>query len=354
MAAITPPSLVTFGSLGPLPTEDQVLRLQREFSEKSSLFKPLVDTIHNLDSLWAKLLDQDPKLNAIDGRGAIQKLEGILTGAIKEPIHDDLRNIIIVPMTVLLHVTQYISFIEHSRTVDHSSVLQNVTCKGGIQGLCAGLLSAQTVASAASVGDIIALWCTSITLAFCIGAYVDVNQVDEGGQAASVTGFVHFEPPAAMAHIQKILSTYEDVYIAAIRDEQDLILTAPAAAAMSIRQDLALHGASFHEFDLPGRYHTPIHREVPPKIITACDGLLDPRFGRTELVRSNTDGHVISHQNAVAEVLEAILARSVNWVKTFRTSAQFVDTASEDSYILSVGGDSIIKSVTETHHIVRI
>jgi malonyl CoA-acyl carrier protein transacylase len=93
---------------------------------------------------------------------------------------------------------------------------------------------------------------------------------------------------------------------------------------------------------------------VPPKIIKACEGLLDPRFGDRELVRSNVDGRIIPRQNAVRDVLEAILARSVNWVQTLATAAQSVDETSERSFILSVGGDSITESVTKTHHIVRV
>ncbi|KAI0529772.1 hypothetical protein GGR58DRAFT_509201 [Xylaria digitata] len=62
---------------------------------------------------------------------------------------------------------------------------------------------------------------------------------------------------------------------------------------------------------------------MPPKIIKACKGLLDPRFSGRELIRSNVD-------------------------------AQSVNETSEDSFIFSVGKDSITESVTKSHHIVRV
>jgi hypothetical protein len=207
----TLPSLITFGSLGPLPTQVQILQLQEEFHRKASLFRPLIETVRHLDSLWAKMIDQDPALNVIDGRGAIKKLEGVLSGTVNEHIHDDMRNIFIVPMTVLLHVVQYLSFIEHSGVANHNSVLENVAVKGGVQGLCAGLLSAQTVASATTIEDIVALWCTSLRLAFCIGAYVDINQVGNDGHAESATGFVNWKVPVTLEDIQNVLQKYQNV-----------------------------------------------------------------------------------------------------------------------------------------------
>ncbi|KAI0856846.1 hypothetical protein F4860DRAFT_491443 [Xylaria cubensis] len=348
----TLPSLLTFGSLGPLPTEEQVLQLQEEFQRRGSLFRPIVKTVHDLDSVWAKLTNQDPALSAIDGKSAIEKLEGILSGTVKEHIHDDMRNTIIAPMTILLQVAQYLSFVSGSGDPIHDSVLKSVAPKGGVQGLCVGLLSAQTVASATTVEDVVPVWCTSVILAFCIGAYVDLEIASSNGNAASVTGFLHFEPPTTREDIHNVLKDYKNIYIPAYRDEQDMILNAPIEVVSKLREDLSQHGATFHEFDLPGKYHTPIHAHAPPKIIKACEGLLDPRFGRSELVRSNVDGQIIPRQDAVRDVLEAILARRANWVKAFGEAAQSVDAASE--HILAVGGDSILQSVKNTHNIVRV
>ncbi|KAJ8123635.1 hypothetical protein ONZ43_g462 [Nemania bipapillata] len=208
---MTLPSLITFGSLTPLPTQDQILQLQEEFRHKASLFRPIVEAVYDLDTLWAKLTDEDPSLKIIDGRAAIQKLKGLLSSTVNEHIRDDRRNILVVPITILLHVVQYLSFVENSQGVDQNSILENVASGGGVQGLCAGLLTAQVVSSAATIEDIVTLSCTSLRLAFCIGAYVDTDQVSSDGNIKSATLAVRWKAPYTLEDIQKILLNYRDV-----------------------------------------------------------------------------------------------------------------------------------------------
>jgi hypothetical protein len=205
------PSLITFGSLTPLPTQHQVLQLQAEFHQKASLFRPLIEALRDLDSLWNKMMEKDPALNVIDGTAAVRKLEGLMLGTTIEHTYDERRNIIVVPLTILAHVAQYLSFVEQSGIADHNSVLEKVAAGGGIQGLCAGLLSAQALASADTVEDVITLSCTSLRLAFCIGAYVDANQVSNEGDAESATLAVRWKAPARLEDVQKILSNHPNV-----------------------------------------------------------------------------------------------------------------------------------------------
>ncbi|KAI0100947.1 hypothetical protein GGR51DRAFT_530672 [Nemania sp. FL0031] len=350
----TLPSLITFGSLTPLPTQVQILQLQEEFHRKAVLFRPLIEALHDLNSLWTEMTDQDPTLNIIDGRVAVKQLEELLSGTAKEHIYHERRNILVVPLTILTHVAQYLGFIEFSEVASHNYVLESVAARGGVQGLCAGLLSAQAVASATTVEDVVALSCTSLRLAFCIGAYVDTNQTSNNGNAESVTLAIRWKAPAKLEDVQKILLNHPNTYIAAVRDERDITITTPAEGAMMLRQNLSDNSISFLEIGLNGRYHTKIHANIPSRIIKACEGRLDPRFGNRELVRSNFDGQIIIRYDAIRNVLDSILVQPVNWYLTISTSAQSIGKASEDSFILSIGGDTTTNSIKETHRIVRI
>ncbi|KAI1427472.1 hypothetical protein F5Y12DRAFT_712008 [Xylaria sp. FL1777] len=100
----TLPSLITFGSLTPLPSQDQILQLQEEFHKKGILFEPLIKAVRNLDSLWTKTRDQDPVLSVIDGKAAVRKLEGLLSGKVNEQISVERHNVLIVPVTILNHL----------------------------------------------------------------------------------------------------------------------------------------------------------------------------------------------------------------------------------------------------------
>ncbi|KAI1294396.1 hypothetical protein F5Y03DRAFT_372919, partial [Xylaria venustula] len=352
MAAL--PSLITFGSLTPLPSQNQIVQLHREFHRQASLFKPLLEATLDLDSLWTEMTDHDPSLDVINGRAAVRKLVGLLSGTVNDPISDERRNILVVPLTILNHVVQYMSFLENSGVSEHNSVLENVAHRGGVQGLCAGMLSAQAVASAVTAEDVIALSCTSLRLAFCIGAYVDVDQVSSSGNAESATMAVRWRDARKLEDIKKILLSHQNTYIAAIRDERDTTITTPVERAAALQEDLSRNNIAFIQIGVNGRYHTDRHVDVPPKIMKACEGRLDPRFGNQEIVRSNFDSQIITRSHAVRKVLESILIQPVSWYQTIDKSAQCIGEASGRSFILSIGGDTTTESMKETHHIVRI
>ncbi|KAI0414324.1 hypothetical protein F5X98DRAFT_390043 [Xylaria grammica] len=225
----TLPSMITFGSLTPLPSQDQILALHGEFRRKTSLLRPLIEAVRDLPLLWAKMTDQNPALGVLNGEAAIMKSEGLVSGPANEHILDEKHNILI-----------------HSEILNHNSVLENVVAMGGVQGLCAGLLSAQAVASAQTVEDVVALSCTSLRLAFCFGAYVDANQVSiNGGNDESVTLAVRWDQPKTLEDVKKILLNHPKVYLAAVRDERDITIPAPAEAATTPRDDLSQNGLSF-------------------------------------------------------------------------------------------------------------
>ncbi|KAI0432332.1 hypothetical protein F5Y09DRAFT_153540 [Xylaria sp. FL1042] len=350
----TLPSLITFGSLTPLPSQDQILQLKGEFHRKASLLQPLMEAVRDLDSLWTEMTAQDPALEDIDGKSTVRKLEGLLSGTVNEDISDERHNIWIVPITILNHVMQYLSFIDHIGVASHSCVMENVAANGGVQGLCAGLLSAQAVSSAMTVEDIVALSCTSLRLAFCIGAYVDADQISIDGNDKSITLAIRWRDTRTLGDIQKILRNQQNTYIAATRDERDLTITAPAEMATVLRENLLRNDIAFLEIGLNGRYHTGRHANIPARIIRACEGRLDLRFGNRELVRSNFDGQIIPHYDAVRSILNSILVQPVSWYQTISTSAQSISKVPENSYILSIGGDTTTQSMRETQHIVRV
>ncbi|KAI0912704.1 hypothetical protein F4823DRAFT_633075 [Ustulina deusta] len=259
-----------------------------------------------------------------------------------------------MPITILAQIVQYLSFLEHSEVAHHNSVLESIAAGGGVQGLCAGLLSAHAVASATTTEDVVAVSCTSLRLAFCVGAYVDADQVSNDGNAEATSLAVRWKEPTTLEDIQEVLLNHQNTYIAVTRDERDVTITTPTVTAAMLQQNLSRLGVSFLDIGLSGRYHTSIHADVPLKIIEACQGRLDPRFGSQELVRSNFDGQLIPSHGAVRNVLESILVHHANWYLTISTSAQSLSKTPGHSFVLSIGGDTSTQSITKAHQIIRI
>lgn len=181
MSTTALPSLAIFGSLTRWPAQEHILQLQQEFGRRALLFRPLGEAARDLEALWYRLTDQDEALMAVEGRTAARTLAALFSDTpYDEPLCDEGRNVLLLPFAVLSQVAQYLGYLERSRFENsHESVLKStIAAGGGIQGFCAGLLSAQAVASATSLEDVVALSCTSLRLAFCAGAYVDSAQVN--------------------------------------------------------------------------------------------------------------------------------------------------------------------------------
>jgi len=205
------PSLVAFGSLATWPAADQLQQLSKALRQQPEL-SPLVTAIRDLASLWKALLDTDPDLDKVPGQVATAQLaKWIDTGEVAK-IDDPQPNIMTMPMTIIAHIAQYFKYLQQrDETISHSSMLESVTAGGGVQGFCSGLLSALAVASARDEGEIGLASATSIRLAFCVGAYVDLDGRRDQGSFDTSSLAIRWRSPASLETVQQVLENHPDV-----------------------------------------------------------------------------------------------------------------------------------------------
>ncbi|XDG08964.1 hypothetical protein ABKA04_008579 [Annulohypoxylon sp. FPYF3050] len=258
-------------------------------------------------------------------------------------------------ITVVIHTIQYLKYLESAELpVDHASLLGSVSAGGGIQGFCAGLLSALAVASGTTKEEVAELAATSVNLAFCIGAYVDLDQLSNGDMSRSSNLAIRLKPPMTQDDIQRMLLDHADAYIAVTRDLQEVTVTSSISTLEILRQDLKRRGVSAIETGLNGRYHSSLHADLPAKVIKVCRGLLDPRFGKQALVRSNDDARIIPYEDAIRVTLNSILLHHSNWYLTISSSALPLRSLDGDPFILSIGSDAIPPSVMKGYRVVKL
>jgi hypothetical protein len=163
------PSLIVFGALAPWPDHQQLHHLRNTLHHNASL-QPILDAIRSLGTLWSQLQGQGSNLESIGGLSAAARLSEWIDGR-DIPLGDQKRNILTMPMTVVAQIVQYFNYLERAGTdIHHASILENVAAGGGIQGFCAGLLSALSVASGSTKEEIGKYAGTSVKLAFAVGA----------------------------------------------------------------------------------------------------------------------------------------------------------------------------------------
>ncbi|KAM3418842.1 hypothetical protein BST61_g4806 [Cercospora zeina] len=337
------PSLVSFGALAPWPSLHWQGRLKANLKEDRTL-GPVVAAVLELPSLWEMLRSNDCELDSSTGKDAADRLAQWLTDDTKEHLLEETRHAVTMPITVISHVVQYLYFLQQTDgVINHALLLKHVANGGGIQGLCAGILSALAIASASHQSDIGLCAASSIRLAFCVGVYVDL---DQERSTKFTTLAVRWPREILPSTIDRVLAVYPDTYTGVWRDERDATVTCPESLFTQLREALAQAGFSTRDTGLRGRYHSGAHGGVPERILEACGAHIRP-FTNFSLVLSNTDSTPFQESNVIIVALRGLLENQANWHATMSKATASITTANAKSYILGKGVDAVPRSVAK-------
>lgn len=205
------PSLIAFGAIAPWPNSDRLHELRNALQHQQSL-KPIIKEIQELPLLWRTLLKQDPDLNSIAGEAAADQLAQWIAGVRTAQIVEDKGNVTRMSLTIVAHIAHYVGYLhQRDKPLSHESIIKNAAAGGGIQGFCIGLLSALAVASGKTENDVGSFAAASVRLAFCVGAYVDLDRHRNGGDSKASTLAVRWKAPTTLEDIQSLLSKHPDV-----------------------------------------------------------------------------------------------------------------------------------------------
>jgi hypothetical protein len=202
---------VTFGSLTATPSVAQLQQIHGSLSEIGHL-KPIVEAVRELPTLWERLCARDPELRLLRGDLAANKLvEWVSRGSLYLVSQSEDVNTVTMPVTIVGHLCHYLSYLSNnpSDSISHAEVRQRVTdTGGGIQGFCAGLLSALAVAGARDEDQIGTLGAISIRVAFAIGVYIDVDRIKNGETGCLA---LRWKSPETLMSIQTAIARYDGV-----------------------------------------------------------------------------------------------------------------------------------------------
>nr|WBO01276.1 putative type I non-reducing polyketide synthase [Cladonia uncialis] len=347
------PSLIAFGALAPWPASDRLDQLRNALQHHNSL-KPITKAIQELPLLWKALSNQDQSLHSIAGEAAADQLAQWISGAGTAQLVDDKGNVTRMPLTTIAQIAQYVSYLcQYEEPLRHESIIKSAAIGGGIQGFCIGLLSALAVASGKTEDDVGNFAAMSVRLAFCVGAYVDLDGHRNGGDSKASTIAVRWKTPTTLEDIQRLLSRHPDTYIAVVRDIRDVTITVPASVMEHLIEDLSQIGASLRDTGVSGRYHVAIHEGIPQKILETCQAQFSPTINGQPLVRSNTDAHLFSGEDIALLALECILGERADWYSTISTAASALNQISANPFILSIGTDPVPQSVARSFPVVK-
>jgi len=203
------PGLIAFGAISQRPASDRLDEIRTLLQQQPSLAS-ICHTLQGLKSLWKTLVNQDPRLESVNGLATATQLSEWITGTISSKDLQDNGNLAQIPLTILAQISQYVVYLRQGEE-SHEAIIESVALGGGVQGFWVGLLSALVVASAETENDLGSLAATSVRLAFCVGAYVDLECHLRGRNSQTKILAVRWRESTTLDDVENLIKKYSDV-----------------------------------------------------------------------------------------------------------------------------------------------
>ncbi|KAH3139907.1 hypothetical protein LV164_006411 [Aspergillus fumigatus] len=359
--ASTLPSTVVCGSQTPPPSRDCLQRIQADL--KDPKLKELAKAVDELPEFWSHLVEVKPVLSQVND-APLKKLKDWAKDESVLNIPEGLPNILLAPLTVIIHLVQYLRFAHSldandSQEDQHQRILQS-TSKGGFQGLCTGFLSAAALACSRTRSDI---WCNAtvaLRLATCVGAYVDLDRLTYDNTDVHTCMIIHWEDNCGKDQVTEVLKGYPGVYISVELDNRSITVTAKQSQVSLLRGDLAARGAKLTRIPIYGRYHSRTHAEILQDLLEICSNNESLRFPIISApivpLRNNTTGGLITSAEKLHELaLKCMLTEPADWYSTMSetvSSLMLQPVINEHPLILELGHVSCLpRSLTASANI---
>jgi len=330
------PSLLVFGPQTIWPNSEYLSQL-REVLLLEPRLGTFVEAIKNLTDLWMVLVEKDKQLSQLQGLKSIGVLRRWLNGEDLSLARGEQPNTLTLPMTVIVHLVQYFYYFDND--VNYPSqpkVLQNVE-QGGIQGFCAGFLTAIAVACSQNEEEVTNFGAVALRQALCIGAYVDL---DSALNLDTICLAVRWRSNTGYDRVREIIKAYLDTYISVIVDETDVAVTVPKAYVAALSQELSEEGMSVMSIGLEGRYHSSTNNDATDRILALCASqstlsFPDARALRAP-VRSNFSTKVITEGSLNRHAIQCIMDDISDWRRTISIASSDISRL-KDAIVLSFG-----------------
>ena len=352
------PSAVVCGPQTILPPQQSIEHLQNHLTNDADL-RDLHQAFLELPALLSQLQANDTRLNQISPSPLNDLRNWALDNGCALEVPEALPNILLAPLTILIHIVQYIGYLDRLPSDDAHAHIREATHHGGFQGLCTGSLSAAALACSSTRREIGQHAAIALKLAMCIGAYVDMGQISEVD--STMTCFIaRWGARSQREHVEQILSHYSQVcfitianyapesnrysllkaYVSVEVDECSATITAPEADFPALRSDFLGKSIQLAKVQVNGRYHAKENKSALQNLLKFCKSEPTLRFPAIDDLsvpwRNNTTGMVETGAHQLHEVcLQSILTEPASWYLTMsETVNSIVSTSPDDSSII--------------------
>lgn len=168
---------------------------------------PLVDTLTELPSLWPTLQEAYTDLGRIQGAEQLQQLRSFPESG-TFPNIKALNNIILAPLTVISHLSEYFCLAEEF----HNPTSAAPTGSLDVQGFCIGFLAAAAIAGSRNREELQKHSSTALRLAVCIGAIIDLDEATHSDPLERSSAYaIRWKTDSEQASLYEIMNSYPSV-----------------------------------------------------------------------------------------------------------------------------------------------
>ncbi|KAL2860079.1 hypothetical protein BJX68DRAFT_275511 [Aspergillus pseudodeflectus] len=323
------PPLIICGSQTIPPTAEILDQLASYLTRRQNTpeLGPLVEAIRALPEAWATLKTAEPRLQALSD-APVLSLGHWLSATSSSSLHSDftsssdstldgrtntysrlaipatLPNVLLAPLTVIIHIAQYSHYLDGlnldlglsgaSPDPDAHVYIREgfaaacpvhppetgIGTASQFQGLCIGMLSAAVMESSATRTELGKNAAAAVRLAVCIGGYIDSKRAlamtgsKSNPSLNSDSDVVCFIARWGMVSgreiVEAILSRYPEAYISVELDRNSVTITAPDCDSRFLRGELNSHGVRVADIPVRGRYHSSKNESLVRSLLELC------------------------------------------------------------------------------------
>ncbi|KAL4944975.1 hypothetical protein BDV06DRAFT_219781 [Aspergillus oleicola] len=247
----TIPSLILCGPQTIPPTAESLEQLAA-YLEQSSELKPLLEAALDLPTLLEALKRRDPRLPTFPDAPWVGMTKWLSPSGSKSPliVPESLPNTILAPLTVILHIVEYLQYLDSLRLDDAHAYIRDTVAAARkdntnvmFQGLCIGSLTAMALGVSSTREEIGSNAVIAMRLAMCVGAYVDSERPDMTAGGSKITSDVvcittRWDADCSREQVEDVLRRYPEAYISVELDANSVTIAALESEALSLGRDL--------------------------------------------------------------------------------------------------------------------
>lgn len=197
----------------------QALAVDSKFFEKFSTqsggrnHRWALDAVSSLSGIWPDVVKSNPKLEYAEGEKLLKELDSALrTGSISESLFP-LPNVILSPLTIIIHLIQYSALLEAClpHLGDSEEIAGSTTSSTEILGLCTGMLSAFAVGCSSTIAELQQYGTVAVRLGMLIGALVDAEEDSSRPHGPAASFSVSWTGAEASTSLNAVLERFPEV-----------------------------------------------------------------------------------------------------------------------------------------------